>query len=115
MKISFSLFDSVVCLSHLTPIFSFCHQYLRLVMRQKVRKVMDAYKSLLIETFQVENNRSCNICLKTFSKASYCREHMMSIHSESKKYQCDKCESKFSTRNGLKLDMPLMLLDPIVG
>ena len=73
--------------------------------RRKVRKVMDAYKSLLIETFQVENNRSCNICLKTFSKASYCREHMISIHSERKKYQCDKCESKFSTINGLKLHM----------
>ena len=68
-----------------------------------IEKVVN--KSTLIESFKVKNNRACNICLKTFSKASYCREHMISMHSESKKYQCDQCESKFNTKNGLKLHM----------
>ena len=69
---------------------------------RKVKKVMNAYKSLLIETFHVKEETECNICLKRFSRPAHCKAHMEYIHSGEKRYQCVKCENKFRTEKGLR-------------
>ena len=69
---------------------------------RKVKKVMNAYKSLLIETFHVKEETECHICLKMFSRPAHCKAHMENIHSGEKRHQCVKCGNKFKTEKGLK-------------
>ena len=69
---------------------------------RKVRNVMDAYKSLLIETFHVKEETECNICLKRFSRPAHCKAHKENMHSRVNMYQCEKCKTKFKTEKGLR-------------
>ena len=69
---------------------------------RKVRKVLETYKSILIENFHVTEETRCNICLKEFSRPAHCKAHIENIHSGEKIYQCEKCQNKFKTKNGLR-------------
>ena len=71
-------------------------------LHRKVKKVKEEFKTgLSLDTFKVKKT-TCNICLKMFSHPSNCEEHMESMHSEKKNYNCDKCGAKFKTKKGLK-------------
>ena len=69
--------------------------------QRKVKKIKNAFKSPLIDTFKVKEKSTCSICLKQFSRPSNCKEHMKECYSKEIKYQCDKCEANFKTKKGL--------------
>ena len=55
------------------------------------------------EEFEV-STYTCPHCLKIFSNPRTCRKHINSYHGEEKEkqYDCNICQKKFKTKNGLK-------------
>ena len=58
----------------------------------------------LKDEFEIEDNVTCQHCLKVFSNPRTCRRHINTFHGKDKntKYNCDLCPKKFKTSNGLK-------------
>ena len=54
--------------------------------------------------FEVDRNYVCKYCLKYFSRAETCRDHEITCHENSLKFnfECSTCHQKFRTANGLK-------------
>ena len=54
--------------------------------------------------FNIEDESTCPHCLKWFSHPYACKKHIQTFHAEQskKKYNCEICQKKFKTKNGLK-------------
>ena len=56
------------------------------------------------DQFEIKDNVTCPVCLKSFSNPRTCRKHIDKFHGKNKekKYDCTICPKKFKTENGLK-------------
>ena len=59
--------------------------------------------SNLHSEFKVDNIYTCKYCLKEFSRAETCRDHVETHHLKKKSYTCNICGKNFKTYNARKI------------